>query len=151
MDMAENRSTQRTRHSGVVLNVMRGNLHRVARLTPVAGFVFNLKYMDKNKLILPVSILLGCIILGGFFYASQVSKQNSIEKQQQIELRAKKEQNDAVKLGKAFCASDAEQIAIEEYKDYCTVSNYCTYKEGTFLTAQYDSAYKRCLQSKGIE
>ena len=26
--------------------------------------------MDKNKLILPISILLGCIILGGFYYKS---------------------------------------------------------------------------------
>ena len=48
-----------------------------------------MKYMDKHKLIFPISILLGCIILGGFFYVSQVSKQKSIEKQQQIELQAK--------------------------------------------------------------
>ena len=47
--------------------------------------------MDKNKLVLPISILLGCIILGGFFYATQVIKQQSIEKQQQIELQAKAE------------------------------------------------------------
>jgi|SRR3989344_1508578 len=45
--------------------------------------------MDKNKLVLPISILLGCIVLGGFFYASQISKQNSIEKQQRIDLQAK--------------------------------------------------------------
>lgn len=42
--------------------------------------------MDKNKLVLPVSILLGCIVLGGFYYASQVSKQKSIENQQQIKI-----------------------------------------------------------------
>ena len=47
--------------------------------------------MDKHKLILPISILVGCIILGGFIYASQLSKQQSIEKQQQINLRAKTE------------------------------------------------------------
>ena len=47
--------------------------------------------MDKSKLVLPITILLGCIILGGFFYASQLSKQKSIEKQQQIELQAKVE------------------------------------------------------------
>lgn len=45
--------------------------------------------MDKNKLILPISILLGCIILGSFIYVSQVSKQQSIEKLQHIELQAK--------------------------------------------------------------
>ncbi len=30
---------------------------------------------SKNKLVLPISILLGCIILGGFLYMSQLSKQ----------------------------------------------------------------------------
>lgn len=49
--------------------------------------------MDKSKLILPITILLGCIILGGFYYASQLSKQKSIEKQQQIDLQAKAEQD----------------------------------------------------------
>ena len=47
--------------------------------------------MDKNKLVLPISILVGCIILGGFIYASQVVKQKSIERQQSIDLQAKKE------------------------------------------------------------
>lgn len=47
--------------------------------------------MDKNKLVLPISILLGCIILGGFFYASQIIKQRSIERQQRDELQAKME------------------------------------------------------------
>lgn len=42
-----------------------------------------------NKLSLPVTILIASIILGGFYYTSQVSKQNSIEKQQQIDLQAK--------------------------------------------------------------
>ncbi len=35
-----------------------------------------------NTLSIPAAILLGCIILGGFYYFSQVSKQNSIEEQQ---------------------------------------------------------------------
>lgn len=43
--------------------------------------------MDKNKLILSISILVASIILGGFFYASQVNKQQSIERQQEIELQ----------------------------------------------------------------
>ena len=47
--------------------------------------------MDKHKIILPVSILLGCIILGGFYFASQVNRQKSIERQQQIDLRARAE------------------------------------------------------------
>lgn len=38
--------------------------------------------MDKQKLFLPISIVLGCTILGGFFYAIQINKQDSIERQQ---------------------------------------------------------------------
>jgi len=44
-----------------------------------------------NKLSLPATILIGCVILGGFYYMSQVSKQNSIEKQQRLEIQTKKE------------------------------------------------------------
>lgn len=44
--------------------------------------------MEKfNKLSLPAVILIASIILGGFYYASQVSKQRSIEKQQEIKLQ----------------------------------------------------------------
>lgn len=51
--------------------------------------------MDKSKLVLAISILLGCIILGGFFYASQVNKQQSIERQQQIGLEAERQKAEA--------------------------------------------------------
>ena len=55
--------------------------------------------MEKlNKLSLPATILIASIILGGFYYASQISKQNSIEKQQQIELQAKIDQENAATL-----------------------------------------------------
>ena len=36
---------------------------------------------DFNKLILPTTILVASLILGGFFYASQVNKQRFIERQ----------------------------------------------------------------------
>lgn len=41
------------------------------------------------KIFLPISIIIGTIIIGGFFYAIQVNKQKSIEKQQRIDLEAK--------------------------------------------------------------
>lgn len=41
------------------------------------------KVMDKNKLLLPISVLMGCIILGGFYYAGELNKTASIERQQQ--------------------------------------------------------------------
>lgn len=46
--------------------------------------------MDKHKLILPVSILLGCVILGGFYYKVEITKQALLEKQQLIKLEADK-------------------------------------------------------------
>ena len=47
--------------------------------------------MEKlNKLSLPATILIASIILGGFYFASQVSKQRSIERQQQIKIEQDK-------------------------------------------------------------
>lgn len=48
-----------------------------------------------KKLILPVSILLGCFILGGFYYASELNKQASVERQLQIEQQAITDRNNA--------------------------------------------------------
>lgn len=49
------------------------------------------KIMEKiNKLSLPTTILIASIILGGFYYASQVNKQKSIERQQQIKIEQEK-------------------------------------------------------------
>ncbi len=45
--------------------------------------------MEKSKLILPISIIIASIILGGVFYATQINKQESIERQQRVELDAK--------------------------------------------------------------
>ena len=47
----------------------------------------------KNlKLNLPVTVLLTSIILGGFFYASQLIKQRSIERQQENQLLQEREE-----------------------------------------------------------
>lgn len=46
--------------------------------------------MISNKLSLPVVILLSSIIIGGFYYASQLNKQESIEQYQDKEYTAKR-------------------------------------------------------------
>ena len=51
-------------------------------------------FAKLNKLSLPVVIIIASLILGGFFYAIQVNKQNSIEKQQQIKLRDDRQQQE---------------------------------------------------------
>ncbi len=61
--------------------------------------IFAGSHMSNNKIILPISILLGCIILGGFYYAGELNKQDSIERQQKIELQAKTDA-DSLKMKK---------------------------------------------------
>ena len=43
--------------------------------------------MRNIKLNLPITILLASIILGGFYYASQIYQQKSIEKQQILKIK----------------------------------------------------------------
>jgi hypothetical protein len=61
--------------------------------------------MDKiNKLTLPTTIIIASLILGGFFYAAQVSEQKSIEKQQETsnaleELKLKQDECETLSAG----------------------------------------------------
>lgn len=48
----------------------------------------------KYKLSLPATVLISSIILGIFIYASQVNKQKSIERQQEVNLREERRQQD---------------------------------------------------------
>jgi len=129
-----------------------------------------IQYMERiNKLSLPVTILIASVILGGFYYAGEVSKQRSIERQQEVKIAEEKrieeekakelksieeekiKKAQTVVLQKKLCVSQAEQAAMELYKDYCTANSYCTYKEGTYMVPQYKNAYSKCLQSYGLE
>ena len=127
--------------------------------------------MNKNILILSIAIILAGIIFGGFYYASEVKKQQSIEKQQQVDLQTKKEQqqtelqaqqkaqqavidqNNLIADQKAECVQEAEQEAIKLHRDYCTGRNITCigYVDGTYIQTQYQNQYDTCLQSKGIE
>ena len=66
--------------------------------------------MEKfNKLSLPAVILIASIILGGFFYASQVSKQHSIERQQQIKINQEKQERLETAIKEELAKEEAEQ------------------------------------------
>ena len=69
------------------------------------GFIDNI-----NKLLLPVVILIASIVLGGFYYASQVTKQKSIERQQQIEIEQEKEKQLNVGLKEKEIKEEKEQL-----------------------------------------
>ena len=114
--------------------------------------------MDKNKLILPVAIILGCIVLGGSFFAVQASKQRSIEKQQEVELQAKsvadqvraeqdrkeylaKRKSDCLDIYKTEGAkwNNVNGWRYDDAKDTC----YVEYKRSPVKTdAQCDADYK---------
>ena len=79
---------------------------------------------NKNKLSLPVTILIACIILGGFYYVSQTNKQRSIERQQQIRIEQEKQEQLNKELKEQEAKTEAEQAlntciinAEENYSD----------------------------------
>lgn len=48
-------------------------------------------FTELNKLSLPLTIVVASVVLGGFYFATQISKQASVEKQQNLELEEKRE------------------------------------------------------------
>ena len=75
--------------------------------------------MDKiNKLTLPATILIASIILGGFYYASQVNKQKSIERQQEVKMAQEKKEYIAKRKGECYAIYEKER------KQYNNVENF---------------------------
>lgn len=80
----------------------------------------------KSKLTISVAILVSSIILGGFFYAAQISKQESIERQQQAKMdqereiqEAKLKQEKEVQEAKLEQAKEVQKTKVEqEEKEY---------------------------------
>ena len=65
---------------------------------------------DKiNKLTLPATILIASFILGGVIFATQVIKQQSIERQQQVKIRQEKQDQLAKELKEQQAKEQAEQ------------------------------------------
>jgi type II secretory pathway pseudopilin PulG len=131
--------------------------------------------MNKGKLVLPISILLGCIILGGFYYASEANKQRSIEMQQQLNLDQQQatldqqsSHNNLIVSEKSDCAKQARETTASEYRGKnchdsggVTINGYylpdsadCsngTYPSTTYYISAYNNAYNTCLESKGLK
>lgn len=108
--------------------------------------------LDKvNRLSLPATILIASIVLGGFYYASQASKQGSIERQQEAERLADKNREDQLFITKQkeSCLNiykveinkwnNVNGWRYDEAKDNC----YIQYRESIKKTAQQcDVEYK---------
>jgi len=86
--------------------------------------------MDKiNKLLLPATILIASIILGGFFYASQVNKQRSIERQQEIKLQEDRriEEAKAEQTKKEYIAkrrNECYNVYLQEKENWTNVEEF---------------------------
>ena len=122
-------------------------------------------FIKENKMIL--AIILASFILGVFYYASQISKQNSIERQQQAEIYARQKEfetkekvNDTKimksELDREACTKEAKESAIISYKKLCAErkrilkhSNVIC-EEGMYYIDTYKNLLDICLQSKGL-
>ena len=104
--------------------------------------------MQLAKITLPVAVLLSVVVLSVVMYMLQTNKQNSIEAQNKSDI----EQRSA-------CSKEAKESAVFQYADYCTRTPGCNFnkpesplysKPGTYLVANYENAYKTCLQEHGL-
>jgi len=97
-----------------------------------------------SKLSLPATILIASIILGGFFYATELNKQRSIESQQQIEIETRKqkelkEQEDKAEAERLLdtCLYDAEVNYSNRWYRECKsrgeLTQRCIYLQETTL------------------
>ncbi len=100
--------------------------------------------MDKHKIILPISILLGCIILGGFFYAIQVNKQKSIERQQQIDLRAKQAEL------QVKAEQDKKEYIVKRKKDCYDLETSERKKFNNTKSSAYDEEADTCIVTYAV-
>lgn len=116
---------------------------------------------NKNKLILPISILLACLILGGFYFASQISKQKSIEKQQALEIAEKRKIEDdklAKETREKQVRQDCYDEAIEASKNLLETKAGLpggaryeeAVKKGLYLKDDFDKHFEDCLSKNGI-
>lgn len=93
-----------------------------------------MKKINKDYIV-PLTLIICALILGGSYFGVQVAKQNSIGKQQQIERQEEKEN----KMFYDLCVKDAE----EKYWDYMEL-NGIREKDGSInaLVRFWDSAAK---------
>lgn len=115
--------------------------------------------MEKlNKLSLPITIIVASLILGGFYYASQVNKQKSIEQQQEIKLQQEQKEYVAKRKGDCYEVyekerdkwNNVESSFYNKEKDVCEInyenSNYneivCEEKLETYYDYKNDTEYK---------
>lgn len=101
--------------------------------------------LNKNKLIWPVAIVIASLVLGGAFYMVQINKQQSIERQQKLEIEQKEaelllqqqsDEREAEQTNKEYIASrksDCLDIYNTEQDEWSNVQGW-----------RYDEVSDRC-------
>lgn len=93
--------------------------------------------MSKNSIVIALSIVLGCAVLGGFYYVVQTSKLASAERQQLTKLNSEKEAKDASMKALTGCLDSANDKLDKMRKDYCKLDNREILPDGTcFLSKE---------------
>ena len=122
-----------------------------------------------NKLSLPVAILIGCFILGGFLYAIQINKQRSIEKVEAIQAKTEINQTKPIPVNSAIkielCKTEAKDYADKIAKRAYLLASEKAQKAGDTATSiaylemsyepkhpadydsNYNSKYITCLKN----
>lgn len=107
-----------------------------------------------NKLSLPTVILIASLIVGGFYYASEVNKQQSIERQQQIKIEQEKqdqltkelkEQEAKTKAEQALntCIANAEESSSNFWNSECKAKGLLSNKCILLLDMTFDEYVKQ--------
>ena len=111
---------------------------------------------NREKLILPITILLACAILGGFLYATQISKQKSIERQESLRLENETKKEQQEKQTRQTCDDESRTKAKELLKKKAQIyPNNEEYKkgidQGLYLKEDFAIAYEQCLSKNGLQ
>jgi len=112
--------------------------------------------IDKlNKLLWPTTIIIASFILGGFLYASQVSKQKSIEQQQKIKIENENKTKETRKKELESCLEEAKKNTEEKFNTYCILDNKEILEDGScylsrvrvdYLNERHDEAKDVCFR-----
>lgn len=107
--------------------------------------------IDKNKLVLSTAIVLGCLIIGGFLFAIQVNKQNSIERQAQMKI----EQENQANIKKQAEIDRQQQALIAKQEEETRIKKLCAVqleRNGNYLVSNetLNTNYNACLHSNGL-
>jgi len=111
-----------------------------------------------NELSLPVTIIIASFILGGFYYAGELSKQKTIERQQEVKTEedrrareSKLEQVHQNELSLQFCLDDSDAKYKKSVQYWLNLEKQVgadnvlksVEKEKTVLQQDKDECYKR--------